>query len=48
MYFSRDYLSRIELFVGYESGAVGGFKVFIDPIKQKLAFKQVLATQKMI
>ena len=48
MCFSLDYMGRIELFVGFESGAVGGFKIFIDPIKQKLTFSQVLGTQKMI
>ena len=41
-------MTRIELFVGYESGAVGGFRVFYDNIKDKLTFKQVLSTQKMI
>jgi hypothetical protein len=41
-------MSRIELFVGYESGAVGGFRVFYDHIKDKLSFKQVLSTQKII
>ncbi len=38
----------MELFVGYESGAIGGFRVFYDTIKEKLSYKQVLSTQKMI
>ena len=41
-------MSRIELFVGFESGAVGGFRIFYDSIKDNLTFKQVLATQKVI
>jgi hypothetical protein len=32
-------MSRVELFVGYESGSVGGFRIFYDNIKDKLAFK---------
>ncbi len=44
IYFSTDYMSRIELFVGFESGAVGGFRIFYDSIKDNLSFKQVLAT----
>lgn len=48
LYFSEDYNSRIELFVGFESGAIGGFRIEHDTIRDKLAFKQVLSTQKMI
>lgn len=44
MYFSQDYMSRIELFIGYESGAIGGFRIYFDTIKGKLASKQVLST----
>lgn len=44
MYFSQDYMSRIELFIGYESGAIGGFRIYFDTLKGKLAYKQVLST----
>ena len=41
--------NKPELFVGYESGAIGAFRFWLDDIHEnKISFSQVISTQKMI